>query len=151
MKVFKHANGDKISNITEHIINLLMKNPNMEVHVGCDSQSSSRSTLYVTVIAFKYGYRGVSYVYHSERVPKIRDLFQRLWEEAKRSIETAEWLKQKINVPIEIDMDFNNDKHRKSHNLVASAKGWAQSLGYKVNIKPDNQIATRAADHHCRN
>jgi predicted RNase H-related nuclease YkuK (DUF458 family) len=24
------------------------------------------------------------------------------------------------------------------------------SLGYKTNIKPDNQIATKAADHHCR-
>ena len=47
-------------------------------------------------------------------------------------------------------MDYNGDENFKSHKLIAAAKGWANSLGYKVNIKPNNQIATRAADHHCK-
>jgi hypothetical protein len=39
--------------------------------------------------------------------------------------------------------------------LISQSRGLGdvykrQSLGYKTNIKPDNQIATRAADHHCR-
>ena len=48
-------------------------------------------------------------------------------------------------------MDYNGDEScLKSHKLISAAKGWANSLGYKVNVKPNNQIATRAADYHCR-
>ena len=38
----------------------------------------------------------------------------------------------------------------KSNKLVNASKGLANSLGYKVNIKPHIQIATRAADYHCK-
>jgi len=47
-------------------------------------------------------------------------------------------------------MDYNGDENYQSHKLIAAAKGWANSLGYKVNVKPNNQIATRAADYHCK-
>ena len=47
-------------------------------------------------------------------------------------------------------MDYNSDESFKSHKLISAAQGWANSLGYKVNIKPNNQIATRAADYHCK-
>jgi len=47
-------------------------------------------------------------------------------------------------------MDYNNDEYYMSSKLVSAAKGWATSYGYKVNIKPNKQIATRAADYHCR-
>ena len=45
-------------------------------------------------------------------------------------------------------MDYNENENFFSNKLVPFAKGWANSLGYKVNVKPNNQIATRAADHH---
>ncbi len=66
------------------------------------------------------------------------------------SIEVAEWLSNQINVKIEIDMDYNSDEKFISNKLISAAKGWANSLGYKVNVKPNNQIATKAADHHCK-
>ena len=47
-------------------------------------------------------------------------------------------------------MDYNNDEKFISNKLISAAKGWANSLGYKVNVKPHNQIATKAADHHCK-
>jgi hypothetical protein len=59
-------------------------------------------------------------------------------------------LTQRIKVQIQIDLDYNVDERYFSSRLVQAASGWATSLGYRVNIKPDNQIATRAADHHCR-
>jgi predicted RNase H-related nuclease YkuK (DUF458 family) len=49
-----------------------------------------------------------------------------------------------------IDMDYNDDEYYESHRLVSSARGWASSYGYKVNIKPHKQIATKAADYHCK-
>ena len=56
----------------------------------------------------------------------------------------------KVSVQVEIDMDYNSDENHKSNKLISATKGWANSLGYKVNVKPNNQIATRAADHHCK-
>ena len=80
----------------------------------------------------------------------IDDIWKRLWKEAEMSIEVAEWLSKQINVKIQIDMDYNNDEKFISNKLISAAKGWANSLGYKVNVKPNNQIATKAADHHCK-
>ena len=45
---------------------------------------------------------------------------------------------------------YNSDEYHRSNKLISATKGWANSLGYKVNVKPNNQIATRAADHHCK-
>ena len=47
-------------------------------------------------------------------------------------------------------MDYNYDETHKSFKLISAAKGWANSLGYKVNIKPQIQVATRAADYNCK-
>ena len=77
-------------------------------------------------------------------------MWSRLWHEAELSIDTAEWLKQQIKVNIEIDMDYNDNEAYKSNKLMSAAKGWANSLGYKVNVKPQIQIATRAADYNCK-
>lgn len=77
-------------------------------------------------------------------------MWSRLWKEAELSLEVAEWLTQQVNIKVEIDMDYNDDENFKSNKLVSATKGWANSLGYKVNIKPFNQIATKAADHHCK-
>jgi len=77
-------------------------------------------------------------------------MWTRLWKEAEDSIDAAEWLTKQISVKVEIDMDYNEDENFKSHKLISAAKGWANSLGYKVNIKPNKQIATKAADHHCK-
>jgi predicted RNase H-related nuclease YkuK (DUF458 family) len=102
------------------------------------------------VIAYRFGTRGVHYILHKQKVPKIHDKWTRLWKEAELSIETAEWLSEKINVNIQIDLDYNNDEKYFSNKLIQATKGWATSLGYKVNVKPDIQIATRAADYQCR-
>jgi predicted RNase H-related nuclease YkuK (DUF458 family) len=77
-------------------------------------------------------------------------MWKRLWLEAEHSIIVAEWLTKQISVKVEIDMDYNSDKAYRSNKLISATKGWANSLGYKVNVKPSTQIATRAADYHCK-
>ena len=38
-----------------------------------------------------------------------------------------------------------------SSDLISSSSSSSSDEGiYKVNVKPNNQIATRAADHHCK-
>lgn len=149
-RVFKTVHGEPVD-IVKHTLKVLNDYPWADIHVGTDSQNHRRHTVYSTVIAYRYGNRGVHYIVHMYRVKKIKDRWTRLWKEAEMSIETAEFITSKISsIKVQIDLDFNNDERYFSNKLVQAASGWATSLGYKVNIKPDNQVATKAADHHCR-
>tara|TARA_Y100000768_G_scaffold370061_1_gene335552 strand:+ start:4633 stop:5091 length:459 start_codon:yes stop_codon:yes gene_type:complete len=147
--VFKDIKGNIIDPI-DHTREIIKKNPFVEVHVGTDSQSLAKMTQYITVIAYRYGNRGVHYILKKNGVPQIKDLWTRLWKETELSIDIAESIKKSLNVIPEIDLDYNENENFKSNKLVNASKGLANSLGYKVNIKPHIQIATRAADYHCK-
>jgi predicted RNase H-related nuclease YkuK (DUF458 family) len=149
MRVFKNIEGVNV-NVVEHTLSILKEDPTVEIHIGTDSQVIGNGVSYSTVIAYRYNRRGVHYVATKNKIVGHMDLWNRLFKEASDSIEVAEWLTKKINVNVEIDMDYNDDESHKSNRLISAAKGWANSLGYKVNVKPNNQIATKAADHHCR-
>lgn len=148
-RVFKKVTGETVD-IIKHTLYILNEYPTVEIHVGTDSQNHRRHTFYSTVIAYRYGNRGVHYVVHNQKIKKIKDKWTRLWDETERTIETAEYLSSKINIKIQLDFDYNSDERYFSSKLIPAASGWAISLGYKVNIKPDNQIATKAADYQCR-
>ena len=146
---FKDIQGNIIDPI-DHTRKILKKNPFVEVHVGTDSQSVAKKTQYITVIAYSYGNSGVHYIMKKSGVPQIKDLWTRLWKETELSIDIAEAIKNSLNIIPEIDLDYNENENFKSNKLVNASKGLANSLGYKVNIKPHIQIATRAADYHCK-
>ena len=148
-RVFRTVQGESVD-VVSHTLDVLKECPYVEIHIGTDSQNHRRSTVYVTVIAYRYGNRGVHYILHKQKMKKIRDKWTRLWNEADYSLEVAEWLTKKVKVQVEIDLDYNSQEKYFSSKLVPPVVGWAMSLGYKTNIKPDNQIATKAADHHCR-
>ena len=148
-RVFRTVQGESVD-VVSHTLDVLNECPYVEVHIGTDSQNHRRSTVYVTVIAYRYGNRGVHYILHKQKMKKIKDKWTRLWNEADYSLEVAEWLTKKVKVQVEIDLDYNSQEKYFSSKLVQPVVGWAMSLGYKTNIKPDNQIATKAADHHCR-
>lgn len=150
MKIFKKIDGTKVD-IINYSLDIIKNNPEVRIHVGTDSQNIGNLTIYVVVVAYRFGNKGVHYVYYKEKVERINDMWTRLWKEAEKTIELAEWFtKQVSSIKLELDLDYNEDKFYRSNQLISSTKGWAESLGYKVNIKPcDDIIATRAADHHC--
>ncbi len=149
MQLFKDIRGNRIDPVG-HTIEVIKNYPYVEIHIGTDSQNINKQTRYTSVIAYRLGSRGVHYIISKTSVLQISDMWTRLWKEAEFSIDIAEWLTKKVSVKVEIDMDYNGDETFKSHKLISAAKGWANSLGYKVNVKPNNQIATRAADYHCK-
>lgn len=149
VKKFTKTDGEVVD-VIRHTLDILKSNPNVQIHIGTDSQNNKNNTKYATVIAYKYGFRGVHYIYTKQLIPKIKNRWERLWNETVYSIETAMWLRDKINIPIVIDMDYSSEKEHYSYIMVNSAKGWAESLEFKVNIKPFEQIATKAADFECR-
>ena len=149
MLLFKNIKGERVDTVN-HTLEIMKSYPYAEIHIGTDSQNINKETLYTTVIAYRLGSRGVHYIFSKQKKEIIRDMWTRLWKEAEYSVDVAEWLTKKITLKVEIDMDYNEDKSYKSYKLISAAKGWANSLGYKVNVKPNNQIATRAADYHCK-
>ena len=149
MRLFKNIKGERIDPIA-HTIKILKDYPNVQIHIGSDSQNVGKKTRYATVIAYRYGSRGVHYILSKKNESLLKDMWSRLWKEAEMSIDVAEWLTNQISVRVEIDMDYNSDENFKSSKLISATKGWANSLGYKVNVKPNNQIATKAADYHCK-
>ena len=149
MRLFKNIKGERIDPIA-HTLKILKDYPNVQIHIGSDSQNVGKKTRYATVIAYRYGSRGVHYILSKKNESLLKDMWSRLWKEAEMSIDVAEWLTNQISVRVEIDMDYNSDENFKSSKLISATKGWANSLGYKVNVKPNNQIATRAADYHCK-
>ena len=149
MRLFKNIKGERIDPIA-HTLKILKDYPNVQIHIGSDSQNIGKKTRYATVIAYRYGSRGVHYILSKKNEALLKDMWSRLWKEAEMSIDVAEWLTNQISVRVEIDMDYNSDENFKSSKLISATKGWANSLGYKVNVKPNNQIATKAADYHCK-
>ena len=146
---FRTSKGDEIDPIA-YTRNMIARHPNTTIHIGTDSQSIAKHTQYATVIAYRLGNRGVHYVVHKVGFPKIKDFWTRLWKETEMSIDIAEKIKSALGVELQIDMDYNEDQSFKSNSLVNASRGWANSLGYRVNMKPNIQVATRAADHHCK-
>jgi len=148
--LYKKVNGDVVD-IVKYTNEVLAKYPHCEVRIGTDSQVHRKSVRYVTVIAYRWGTRGVHLIYKSVTVPKKGlDRYTRLYNEAVRSIELAEYLKKNGILVSGIDMDYNGQKKTPSTPVIAPTKGWAEGLGYTVYIKPDAQLATKAADELCR-
>jgi predicted RNase H-related nuclease YkuK (DUF458 family) len=149
-RYFKTEEG-KLVNLIEHTIEQIEKRPDLKIYIATDSQNYGYKSVYVTAIVYRYGIRGAHYIYHKQRIPRIQDIFSRLWKEAEFTIETATFLKENMPIQIEaLEFDFNNKQITKSTPLVKSIKGWAESLGIKANMKPDEMIAAKAADHLCR-
>ena len=144
--VFRNSKGEILDPLS-YTLQIIDNYPDVEIHIGTDSYSESDNTRYITAIAYTYKEAGVKYIYSKFNVPKINDIWTRLWKETEMSLEIAQKLRHHPKVNLEIDMDYNEDKRFFSNKLVPVAKGWANSLGFKVNIKPYRQIATSAADY----
>lgn len=143
---FRKLSNRQPVDLLPYAVEFLRKNPNHKIYVGSDSQNDKRSTVYVTVIVFHSG-EGGHVLYSKTTMPRISDRFSRLWKEVEFSIEAAEQLKVLGLPPIEsIDLDLNPDPKFGSNNVLRSAVGYVESLGYKWRIKPDSPMASCVAD-----
>ena len=159
MLLYKCENGDEVDIIahTKAVCERYAhKTHDLRIYVGCDSQNGrkmrkgSSTTVYATVVAFRYGARGAHFIYTRERVKKIKDRYIRLWGEVERSLEVAKLLKENgINV-FRVDLDFNEKEIARSSDMVKAAKGYIIGHGFDCEVKPEMLIAAKAADHLVR-
>ena len=149
-KYFRKEDGEIVS-LIEHCKEILGEHPNAEILIGCDSQNSKMWSYYAVAVVFRYGHRGAHYVYSTTKVPKIRDVFTRLFKECELSLEVADFITENTAYKIgAVELDYNNFKITKSTPLVSATRGWVESKGYKAILKSGEVIATKAADKHSR-
>lgn len=131
--------------------------PDAEVHLGSDSQQVGQSTEYVTVCVVHRPSKGGRVFFCRERVPRIRDLRERLWNEVWRSTELAMELTTQpdiVNcrasqsiVVAAVHIDANVDPQHKSSRHVEELVGLVMGQGFRAIVKPEAWAASHAADH----
>ena len=150
MKYFRTIRGEMV-NAVQHTLEQLEKYPNLKVFIGTDSQSYSDETVYVTAIVYRYDLRGCHYIFHKEKMKKVKSDYMRLYDEGVRTIETFDSLTSEIPIQVEaLEFDYNEVLKNISNKLVSDFKGWVSGMPTKAVFKSGCMIACKAADHIIR-
>jgi predicted RNase H-related nuclease YkuK (DUF458 family) len=148
---FKKIGGEDVIDLLSYTKNLLIENPDVKIYVGCDSQSYANKTIYVTTVVFRYEARGAHVIYKRDVVPRVKDLWSKLWGELNRAIDVAGYLRFEGEINIhQIDLDYNTSPKYKSNIVLKAAVGYVESMGYNYAVKPGTLIAISAANELCR-
>ncbi|WP_306644004.1 ribonuclease H-like YkuK family protein [Sanyastnella coralliicola] len=149
-RVFQIMGGRRRVDFVSYVREFTDLYPHCEVHVGCDSQNHRQNTVYVTTIVFRFPGNGAHVIYRKERVPRIPDLWSKLWGETERSVEIADAIRNELGVQIkQIDLDFNTDPSYPSNKLLSASAGYISSMGFHSQAKPGLLMAAWAADVLC--
>jgi predicted RNase H-related nuclease YkuK (DUF458 family) len=147
---FKRLSDHKEVDLIPYVQELITGVEDVKIYIGTDSQTNGAWTQYATVIVLHWGNRGASVLYAKERLPRINDMFTRLWNEVERSIQAAEFM---VNSGLPranyIDLDYNPDPKYNSNSILRSAVGYVESMGYEARVKPEAIIASSCADTVC--
>jgi predicted RNase H-related nuclease YkuK (DUF458 family) len=147
MKQFKTLSQHKSVDLITYIKEYTLQHNNVEILVGCDSQNRKRETLYAIVIGLYTPGKGAHVLYCRYITPRERDNTNRLLTEVWNSVETAEQIKNELNIIATwIDIDLNPDPKYKSNSALASAVGVVTGMGYKVRHKGNSPMMCYAAD-----
>jgi predicted RNase H-related nuclease YkuK (DUF458 family) len=178
--IWKKRGGERIPNINEYVLNYVKNiDRGAKVIVGCDSDNHARKTNYaITVVFYNENKRdGAHVVSTTYRVPKIKDVVSKLWNEAVLVHTVAESLHDSLrghyyykfnrnyydgSQPeklVEIHVDLNATKNtrngyrmsdNKSNKIYTDVMGWLCGERYSVMGKPFGYGSTVAADAICR-
>lgn len=143
-----------------------------EVYIGTDSQFVAGKIKYTTVVAFRFGNKGVRGIYRSliqqhnsyelyERKKKRRksgsdrrktlhsEIYERLRKETELSLEVANHLKDVLKIK-QIDLDYSSKAINLSNKVVMECQALCSYYGYKYSLKDQEQVATPFADKICK-
>lgn len=178
--IWKKRGGERIININDYVLNYVKNiDKGAKIIVGCDSDNHARKTNYaITVVFYNESlHNGAHVVSALYRVPKIKDVISKLWNEAVLVHAVAESLHcslsgqyyHKFNKNyyddsqpeklVEIHVDLNATKstrngarmsNNKSNKIYTDVMGWLCGERYAVMGKPHSFSASCAADAICR-
>jgi predicted RNase H-related nuclease YkuK (DUF458 family) len=145
-----------------------------DVYIGTDSQFKNGEAHFTTVVAFRFGDKGVRGAYRTlvEKTGKYElyskklhnkkrksdsdrkktlhhEIYERLRKETYLSLETANLLKDVLNIK-QIDLDYNSKVLELSNKVVQECQNLCKAYGFKVSLKGQEQVATHFADKICK-
>ena len=144
---FKTLRNKKPIDLVEYVREYIQDHPEVEILIGCDSQNHADTTVYATVVALYFPRNGAHVLFCKEVTPIERTRQVRLMNEVWKSVEVAERLRL-ADLPRAkyIDVDLNPDKRYKSNEVLRSAVGLVEGMGYTVRYKSLGALVTHAAD-----
>ena len=165
MKDFKKFGGAYIDNLGEYMREYIKEHehnsPNgIRIYVGCDSEHNKNKTRYATVVLIYHVGAGAHYIFKTDSVPKVKDMYMKLWGEVERAYAIGEYLEKELEGAykrldpkeklVDIDLDLNPNPRWRSHIAYDSGMGFMRANGYRVRGKPTAYAASCAADLVCR-
>lgn len=150
-KTWKTLGGERVE-LRSALLTELNTFPDTRVIIACDSQQVGIVTEYVTVVVLHRPTKGGRVFICSERIARIRELRERLWREAYRSVQLAMELSsppdglEAISVD-EVHIDANVDPRHKSSKYVEELVGLVMGQGFRAVVKPEAFAASHIADH----
>ena len=148
-KYFKTRQGLEITDLKQYVADWIESHDIVEIFVGCDSQEMEKELSYATCICLYENKKGAHVITKNEREPKVRAMETKLWNEVTKAIEAAEQIKD-CGVKISLHLDFNSNPKFKSNQLFEAGLGYAISMGYHAEGKPNAVAASYASDRECR-
>jgi len=152
MRNFRTLNGKPIDNIVDYVREYISTHDDIEILIGCDSQSyKGRTTVYGVVVALYTPGKGAHVLCYKETTKIERDLASKLIIETWRSLEIANFLTENgLPKPKYIDIDLNPDPKYDSNKTLRQAIGLVEGMGYKARWKNNGAMVTKTADHLVR-
>ena len=129
------------------------KDNDIVYRIGCDSINIKHNTIYITSLVGIYpNNKGAFVFYIKEKIPKIKEVQQRLWREVEVSVAFAKYLRDNVDITVSaIDFDLNVLPEYPSSRLAPAAVGFAMAEGFKAFTKPDKLYGINCSDHVCHN
>lgn len=147
LKKMSLVNTKNITNIKAYIMDYITTNGDIKMYIGCDSKQSGDWTKYaVSTVLYKKGLGG-HVIYSVDKVPRIRDMYMKLWGEVERTRIFLEYLGDDIREYVEeVHLDFNPNPNEKSNIVHDAGIGLISSMGYKTIGKPNAFAASYVSD-----
>lgn len=130
--------------------------PEISIIIGTDSQNFDITKVVSVICVIAKGKGGI-FFYEIDRIPLIRDVRTKLYEETNDSLELASKLIEEfeknekyqemyLSCPIAIHIDAGNSEHGKTKALIPELIGWIKACGYNAACKPDSFVSSTIAD-----
>ena len=146
---FKKFNGERID-LVRYTRDYIMKMPNTEILIGCDSQNSAQKTCYAVIVALYEPGHGAHVIYRREKTRKEKNDRTRLMTEVWKSVEVATLLRDNGLTIKYVDIDINPSPKFKSNEVYESACGLVRGCGFECRYKTLAPLCTTIADFMAR-
>lgn len=135
--------------VEKKLLELLTTGYRLKVCIGSDSMVYGKEVQFATAIVFVIvGNGGCMYI---KKKKETRNMYikERMLAEIAHSIDIAyeiDPILKKLDIPLEIHADINQDPRYPSYSSLKEAMGYIQSMGYEFVAKPDAFASSVCAD-----